>query len=298
MKRPQNMKYSKLTLRIHIVLFGLSVVCYVSNFFDVIPDLENFPLSMFLGMVVPGLIGGYSLRYLLAKKTGVDKESLWFVWGIWLLIVFMSEGIIEDKRHEQFRKDELTRGNYYLMTAKFVALSGGIWTMHGIYDNRIMEEVSDNKWGDKYQQYSKDTVLVKQTLGGYSEIIKIRLSAEEKKKFYKPVLYVDNKEQKNYSQEEYREAMHKSHKRLGFVFEKQKFGLLKIGITESNASYHVISMESDLYDDVYKTVNVGDTIILRVSDSIPQINRVLNWQPTPADIEKYKTPVRVKERNK
>jgi len=136
------------------------------------------------------------------------------------------------------------------------------------------------------------------TLGGYSEIIKVGVSAEEKKKFFEPVLYVDNKEQKNYSQEERRKAMHKSHKRLGFVFEKQKFGLLKIGITESQAIYRVLAKETDLFDDVYKTISVGDTIILRESDSIPQINCVLNWHPTPEEIEKYKTPVRLIEKNR
>ena len=282
----------------HIILLGLSVVCYVSNFFDVIPDLENFPLSMFLGMVVPGLLGGYSLRYLLAKKTGVDEKSLSFVWLIWLLIVGISGGIINDKRYAQFRSEELKRGIYYLMTAKFVSLSGGIWYLQGIYDNRTLKEVSDNKWGDKYQQYSKDTVLVKQTLGGYSEIIKVRLSAEEKKKYFEPVLYVDNKEQKSYSQEERRKAMYKSHKRLGFVFEKQRFGLLKIGIEQSQSSYQVINKESELYDDVFKLINIGDTVILRVSDSIPQINQVLNWHPTPEEIEKYKTPVKLIEKNR
>lgn len=291
------MKYTNMIFAIHVVLLLISVVGYLANIFDIIPDLQYFPLDMFVGIVVPGLVGGYSIRYLLAQKIGVDEKSLWFVWLIWMLMTYVSGGIIEDKRYAQFRREELERGNYYLMTAKFQSLIGGVWYLLGLYNNQEIREYSDNKWGDKYQPYSNDTVLVKKTLGGYSEIIKVRLSAEEKKKFYEPVLYVDNKEQKMYSQEEYSEAMHKSHKRLGFVYKKQKFGILKIGITESQASYHVLAIETDLYDDVYKTINVGDTIILRVSDSIPQINHVLNWQPTREQIEKYKTPVKLIEKN-
>lgn len=40
-------------------------------------------------------------------------------------------------------------------------------------------------------------------------------------------------------------------------------------------------------EHLYNRINVGDTIILKVSEEYPRINEVINWTPTNDDIAKY-----------
>lgn len=65
--------------------------------------------------------------------------------------------------------------------------------------------------------------------------------------------------------------------------------VFSIGIDEKHTRGHRM--------DNYKGVvcNVGDTVILRVSDEYPRVNQVLNWHPTHEEIEKYMTPVKLIE---
>ncbi|MBE6341565.1 MAG: hypothetical protein E7069_12700 [Bacteroidales bacterium] len=48
----------------------------------------------------------------------------------------------------------------------------------------------------------------------------------------------------------------------------------------------------------YESLKVGVPVMISLTEGKTKTVRVLDWQLTPADIEKYKTPVRVKERNK
>ena len=81
----------------------------------------------------------------------------------------------------------------------------------------------------------------------------------------------------------YRSAMKGADYKLGCV-----------GINERNLCEQRIPEDSPLI----KSIHIGDTIILRVSDEYPRVNRVLDWHPTPEQIEKYKTPVRLIEKNR
>lgn len=91
-----------------------------------------------------------------------------------------------------------------------------------------------------------------------------------------------------------------SHKCLGIVYSKESPGsrshhyTFRTGVDSIHTREQRISEDSPLI----KSIHVGDTIILRVSDEYPRVNRVLNWQPTPEEIEKYKTPVRLIEKNR
>lgn len=288
-------KYKSLSTKTHAMLVFVSFICYSTNFFSMHPDFEYTLLDMFVGTAIPCFVGGFSVRYLLSKKIGVDEASLSFITLIWFIVVFFSAGVLVDEKKEKFKNEELQRGNYYLMTARFVSLRGGVWTLQSVYDNKFLEDATDDHWGTRLQPYKKDTVLIKKTLGGYSVVVKGGLSDEEIKRFQRPILYVNEQEQKSYSFEEYKEALRNSHKRLGCVFEKQRFGLLKVGVTNLQACYLVVDKDSDVYDDIYKTVEEGDTVILRVSDSIPSVNQVLNWHPTREEIEKCRTPVKLVE---
>ena len=46
----------------------------------------------------------------------------------------------------------------------------------------------------------------------------------------------------------------------------------------------------------YESLKVGDQVMICLTEGKTKTVRVLDWQLTPADIEKYKTPVRVKEK--
>lgn len=191
--------------------------------------------------------------------------------------------------------EEEQNENYYLMIAKYKSKDNKTCYLQALSDNHISIEIPD-KWDDIYREHRNDTILVKKTLGGYSQVMKCRLSAEEKKKYYTPVLFVGGKEQKTFSKEEQIEAFHNSHKCLGFIYDKQEYGLFKIGVNDSITRYHVMDTKLKNYDRLYSTVNIGDTVILRVSDSIPQLTQVLSWDPSFEEKKRYKTPVKLVEK--
>lgn len=109
-------------------------------------------------------------------------------------------------------------------------------------------------------------------------------------------LYVyDNLFFKKYAESKEREYLHESHKMVGYVYRchtegfRYQYDVFSIGIDEKHTRDHRM--------DNYKGVvcNVGDTVILRVSDEYPRVNQVLNWHPTHEEIEKYMTPVKLIE---
>ena len=103
-----------------------------------------------------------------------------------------------------------------------------------------------------------------------------------------------------YSDNLERKYIEQSHKCVGVVYSKESPGYrshhytFRTGVDSNHTREQRISEDSPLI----KCIHVGDTIILRVSDEYPRVNRVLNWQPTPEEIEKYKTPVRLIEKNR
>ena len=49
---------------------------------------------------------------------------------------------------------------------------------------------------------------------------------------------------------------------------------------------------------VYESLKVGDPVMIKLTEGKTKTVDVLNWQPTPEQIEKYKTPVRLIEKNR
>lgn len=93
------------------------------------------------------------------------------------------------------------------------------------------------------------------------------------------------------------ELLMESHVRLGYVHKiRSPLGRgtyhkeIKLGIDNEHISKH------DISDDDYKKIilNVGDTVLLRVSDEYPRVTEVLKWKPTHEEIERYKTPRKFK----
>ena len=82
-----------------------------------------------------------------------------------------------------------------------------------------------------------------------------------------------------------------SHKQIGVIYgknkeNKKKYYTIRVGISANLFKEHPIYSKY-----LYESVSLGDTVLIRVSDKYPRINRVLNWQPTREEIEKYKRPV-------
>jgi len=97
-----------------------------------------------------------------------------------------------------------------------------------------------------------------------------------------------------------KEKLHESHKRLGVIYDKYKDdyvgAYLEVGIDENHTRAHIFHTYDEGEMKVYNETAVGDTVILRVSDALPQLNSVLTWHPTHEEIEKYKTPVKLIEK--
>lgn len=98
-------------------------------------------------------------------------------------------------------------------------------------------------------------------------------------------------------------ALHDSHKRIGIVYKKyttleilktaHRMHYLEIGISSTKTKEHLLNRDNLV--PIFESMNVGDTVILRVSDKYPRVNKVLNWHPTHEEKEKYKTPVKLIE---
>lgn len=95
------------------------------------------------------------------------------------------------------------------------------------------------------------------------------------------------------------ENLHKSHKRIGIIYDKYEDdyvgAYLEVGIDEKHTRTHLFHTYNESEMKIYNEASIGDTVLVRVSDALPQLNRVLNWQPTPEEKKKYKTPVRLME---
>ena len=83
----------------------------------------------------------------------------------------------------------------------------------------------------------------------------------------------------------------KSHTEIGLVYQKRTSvdarsysNAFYVGVDKQHQREHRVSKELP----IAQSVHAGDTVILQVSDEYPRVNKVLNWQPTHKEIEKYK----------
>lgn len=141
-----------------------------------------------------------------------------------------------------------------------------------------------------------DTILILLSERGGSYIWKYFPTHKQIEKYKVPQHYINGKLQEKppygqYSATERDSLLRLSHNQIGFVFEitdDEYFRhLVKVGTDAEYTTTHEF-YETDVdYSKVYKRLNVGDTVILQVSYSAPEVNRVLCWHPDEADIEKY-----------
>lgn len=66
-----------------------------------------------------------------------------------------------------------------------------------------------------------------------------------------------------------------SHKCEGYVYEKESYwgrNAVSVGIDKNHTFRHIVN------NDIAESVNVGDVVMLRVSDEYSRINKVINWE--------------------
>ena len=115
-----------------------------------------------------------------------------------------------------------------------------------------------------------------------------------------PLLYIYCDIYSNYSDNLEQKFIKQSHKRVGIVYSKERPGYrshhytVRTGIDSTHTREQRVPKGSPLL----KTIHIGDTVILQVSDEYPRVNKVLDWQPTSEKIEKYRNPVQFVETKK
>lgn len=149
-----------------------------------------------------------------------------------------------------------------------------------------------------------DTIIIRVTCHGCIYIKTLFPTHEEIERYKVPQHYINGKLQVKPPYEQYSAAkrdsmLRVSHSQIGYVFEKtddEYFRhLVKVGIDAEHTTTHEFYETDRNYPKVYKRLNVGDTVILQVSDSMPEINRVLCWQPNEKEIAEYASYKAIKD---
>lgn len=81
----------------------------------------------------------------------------------------------------------------------------------------------------------------------------------------------------------------RSHKQTGYIWALNP-NSYDVGVVKEACSHGLLStVERELLRN--RGFKVGSPVLLQVSDSLPSCNRILKWNPTPEEVEKYKKPV-------
>ena len=189
---------------------------------------------------------------------------------------------------------EKTDDEYYRHLVK-VGIDAEHTTTHEFYE-------TDRNYTKVYKRLHVGDAVILQVADSLPEINRVLCWQPDGNDIANYATYEVIKDYSNCSKEFETEMLHQSHKRIGFVYDKYQDehigAYIEVGIDKKLVRTFLFKTFEKKFEKIYQTVNIGDTIILRVSDSIPQINRVLDWHPTPEEIEKYKTPVRLIEKNR
>ena len=151
-----------------------------------------------------------------------------------------------------------------------------------------------------------DTVFFRVSSRGGIYINNLFPTHEEIERYKVPQHYINGELQEKPPYEQYSAAkrdsmLRMSHNQIGYVFEKTDDDyfrhLVKVGIDAEHTTTHEFYETDRNYPKVYKRLNVGDTVIMQVSDSMPEINRVLCWQPNEKEIAEYASYKAIKDYN-
>ena len=72
----------------------------------------------------------------------------------------------------------------------------------------------------------------------------------------------------------------------------------KVRLQFSDTITDYIRIEDIYRRQIFESLHVGDSVLIKLIEGKTKTVHVLDWQPTPEEIEKYKTPVRLIEKNR
>lgn len=94
------------------------------------------------------------------------------------------------------------------------------------------------------------------------------------------------------------DALAQSYISLGYVIyksekadwssNKRTWETILVGIKKGMFTAYYVKRNNEAYFDVFRKIEIGDTVIMKVSKKYPDVNRVINWLPSHEEIEKYK----------
>lgn len=94
------------------------------------------------------------------------------------------------------------------------------------------------------------------------------------------------------------DALSQSYISLGYVIyksekadwssNKRTWETILVGIKKGMVTAYYVKRNNEAYFDVFRKIEIGDTVIMKVSKKYPDVNRVINWLPSHEEIEKYK----------
>lgn len=151
-----------------------------------------------------------------------------------------------------------------------------------------------------------DKVLLQvfDSLPEINRVVNWQPTVAELERYQQPQPFDESMIVKDYSRcskEFEKQMLHESHKRIGLIYDKYKDdyvgAYLEIGIDPKHTRAHIFHTYDEKEMKIYNDASAGDTVIIRYSDDLPQVNRVLNWHPTHEEIEKYRRPVKLIEKD-
>ena len=75
----------------------------------------------------------------------------------------------------------------------------------------------------------------------------------------------------------------------------KRFYMVRLQFSDTITDY--IKIEDIRRRQIFESLHVGDAVLVKMTEGKTKSVNVLNWHPTPEQIEKYKTPVRLIEKN-
>ena len=171
---------------------------------------------------------------------------------------------------------EKTDDEYFRHLVK-VGIDAEHTTMHEFYE-------TDRNYPKVYKRLNVGDTVILQVSDSMPEINRVLCWKPNEKEIAEYASYKAIKDYSNCSKKFEDKMLLNSHKSLAFVYDKYQDehigAYLEVGIDENHTRTYLFKTFEKDYEQIYKTVSIGDTVIAHVSDSIPQLNQVLDWHPT------------------
>ncbi len=159
--------------------------------------------------------------------------------------------------------------------------------------NTVSAEVDRNDYNDINPG---DTVIVRVTDAGGLFVLECNPTSEIIAQYKIPVRIQDGKRidttpKDMYSDEVRNKALQQSHTEIGRVYEIYNLDsrhFVRVGTDVEHTTIHEFIESDRLYAKAFKRLQVGNEVVIRVSDEKPEINEVLIWMPDKENLKKYK----------